>query len=251
MANLTTTLIKLNSAGTGSGFPVSAPALLIVTLLYLVAVLSVPLSSPQTLVWLGIYPVVVAEMTGFGFLRLFVKSLWVLPLVLMIAIFNPIINTTTAFSIGGIAVSAGWVSFISVVLRGILALQAVLLLVRAAGFYDMCNALRKMGMPRILVTQILLTYRYMSVLVEEALWMHRARQARGFGRRNYPLKQWAVMVGQLLLRSWERASRIYYAMQSRGFTGTMPCNGLMAWNVKSVAFTVVWASVIVAIRLFC
>ena len=65
------------------------------------------------------------------------------------------------------AVSRGWVSFVSIILRGLLSVQALLLLVYVAGFNRMCEALRRPGMPRVLVTQLLMVYRYLTVLLQE------------------------------------------------------------------------------------
>lgn len=251
MPKLESALISLHSLGrraTGSG--ITATALLAVTLVYLVAVLSVPLYAPQRIVWLAVYPVVAAEMSGIGFGRVFVRSLWVLPLVALIGVFNPLIDTETAFTVGGVAVSRGWVSFASIALRGMLAVQAAIVLTVSAGFYDMCTAMRRLGCPRVLVTQMQFTYRYMIVVIEEALGMDRARKSRGFGRKGYPLRMWGRMVGQLFVRSYERAGRIHRAMMARGFDGTMPTptrDSMM--NRASWIYLVVWTIVIATLRL--
>lgn len=52
--------------------------------------------------------------------------------------------------------------------------------------------------------------------------MLRARDARGYGRRSYPIGLWAETVGQLLLRTLDRAEHIHNAMLARGFTGRIP-----------------------------
>ncbi len=249
MPKLENALISLNSLSRPAAGKVSAPALLVVTLVYLVAVLSVPLYAPQRIVWLAVYPVVQSEMSGIGFARVFGKSLWVLPLILLIGIFNPFIDTQTAFTIGGVAVSRGWVSFFSIMLRGLLAVQAVVILTMTAGFYDMCHAMRRFGCPKVLVTQLQFTYRYMVVVVEEAVGMDRARKARGFGRNSYPLRMWGRMVGQLLVRSYERATRIYRAMLSRGFDGTMPLSRPQHMSGLSWVFMLIWVAVMLALRL--
>lgn len=116
MPKLERTLVSLNSLARPGAYDVSATAMLAVTLAYLVAVLSVPLYAPQILVWMAVYPVVQSEMAGIGFGRVFLKSLWVLPLVAMIGIFNPWLDRETAFTVAGVAVSRGWVSFVSIAL---------------------------------------------------------------------------------------------------------------------------------------
>lgn len=249
MRKLENAVISLSRLGRMRPAEYPAVSLLTVTLIYLVAVLGVPLYAPQKIIWLAVYPVVQAEMSGIGYSRVFRKSMWVLPLILVIGIFNPIIDKETAFTIGGVTVNRGWVSFFSIVLRGLLAVQAVILLALTCGFYDICAALRRLWCPRILVTQIEFTYRYLGVVAEEALAMDRARRARGFGRRSYPLGQWGRMVGQLLIRSYERATRIHKAMLARGFDGVMPASASTAsMQAQGWIFLIVWTVVIIALR---
>lgn len=249
MSKLENALISLNSLSRPSVRRTSATAVLLVTLVYLVAVLSVPLYEPERIIWLAVYPVVQSEVSGIGFGRVFVRSLWVLPLIMLIGVFNPVLDTQTAFTVGSVAVSRGWVSFFSIALRGLMALQAVLLLAMTTGFYDMCGALRRIGCPRVLVTQLQFTYRYMAVIVEEALWMDRARKARGFGRDSYPLRMWGRMIGQLLLRSYERASRVHRAMLARGFDGTMPLSSPRKMGAGQWLFVGGWTAVILFLRI--
>lgn len=249
MAKLEKAITIMTNGATAREQRVAPTAMLIVTIAYLVAVLSVPLYAPQILVWLAIYPIVTAEMTGEGYARILLKSLWVLPLVALIGIFNPIIERQTAFEIGGIAISRGWVSFVSIILRGMLAMQAVLLMISTTGFYGLCDTLRHLGCPAVLTTQMALTYRYMTVMMEEALAMRRAREARGYGRKSYPLKMWGIFVGQLLIRSFERAGRIHRAMIARGYNGKMPLStARQPMTARSWTYTIIWILLITACR---
>ncbi|MDE6299018.1 MAG: energy-coupling factor transporter transmembrane protein EcfT, partial [Muribaculaceae bacterium] len=209
MADLEKTYLRLLASGTGSEIEYPAPSMLSVTIIFLVAVLSVPVEAPQKLIWLSAYPIAASEITGIGFLKIFLRSLWITPFLAMIGMFNPILDTQTAFSIGNVAISTGWVSFVSILLRGLLSLQAVLILISNIGFLNLFNALRRIGLPKVLTTQLLLTYRYLSVIIEEAIIMKRTRKARGFGKKSYPLKDWGIFVGQLLIISSRKATEIH------------------------------------------
>lgn len=249
MSGLETTyqrLLKLDGGQRSSAG--SSPAAIIVTLVYLVCVLSVPLYQPHRLVWLAAYPVVAAEINGIGYGRIFVKSLWILPLAVMIGIFNPFIDTAPAFFIGSTPVSRGWLSFSSIIIRGLLSFQAVLILVASTGFIDIINSLRKIGCPAVLTTQLLLTYRYISVIISEAMLMRQAREARGYGRKSYPLKMWGRFIGQLLIRSSRRATWIHRAMSARGFDGSVPTGSALGWSRRSVIWLCVWCVAIVCLR---
>ncbi len=242
-------LITLNSLENGTrGLAVDSRFQLTVTLLYLVAVLSVPLADPGMLVWMFVYPIVMAEASGTGYGRVLLRSLWVLPLAAVIGIFNPILDNSPAWHIGSVTVSAGWVTFISICLRGLLAVQAVLVLIYSTGFYAICTALQRMGLPAVLTTQLLMVYRYISVLLQESLSMSRARAARGFGRKNYPLRLWGVMVGQLLLRSVERARRVHNAMLARGFSGVLPSAVPRPIRATDLLYLAGWTAVFSLLR---
>jgi cobalt/nickel transport system permease protein len=74
-----------------------------------------------------------------------------------------------------------------------------------------------------------LMWRYLFVLVDEALRLMRARAARSgqsgeAGRRSGGSVAWRArvtggMAGNLFLRAFERSDRIYMAMLSRGYDG--------------------------------
>lgn len=194
---------------------------LIVTIVFLVMMLSLPLTRITTLILFFLYPIIASSLSGIRFNSIARHSLVVLPFVFFVGIFNPILDREIAFYVGTVGVSYGWVSFLSILIRGLLAVQAVLILIHSSGFYNLCRSLHQMGVPSLFTTQILFVYRYLFVLLQETLSMQRARDARSFGRTSYPLRQWGVFVGQLLLRTVERSERIHRAMVSRGFNGKM------------------------------
>lgn len=228
---------------------IDSRARLIVTLLYLCAVLSVPVMEPWQLVWLFVYPIALSCYDGTGYGRLLLRSLWIVPLCLLIGLLNVWADRSAALVVGGTVITGGWISCGAIVIRGVLSLQAVLLLIDEAGFIDVCDSLRRLGVPSVLTTQILMVYRNISVLVGEALTMKRARQARGYGRRSMTMKEWSRFVGQLLLRSVARARRIYSAMLARGFNGMMPPpGGHSRWNAASAWWIAGWTVTIAALR---
>jgi cobalt/nickel transport system permease protein len=73
--------------------------------------------------------------------------------------------------------------------------------------------------PSLFVSQLLFLYRYLFVLMEEAMRVVRARDMRSFGRRGTGARVFVRIAGTLFLRTVERAERIYGAMLARGFRG--------------------------------
>jgi cobalt/nickel transport system permease protein len=66
---------------------------------------------------------------------------------------------------------------------------------------------------------MLLTYRYVAVMMEEVSVMTEAYHLRAPGQKGIHISAWGSFLGQLLLRSMDRAEDLYESMQLRGFRG--------------------------------
>ncbi len=86
-------------------------AKLAVTLLYLVAMLSVPLTRLSELLLFVLYPVVMAAVGGFRYGSILRRSLVLLPFVAFIGLFNIFQAREPLFRIGPIIISVGWTTF--------------------------------------------------------------------------------------------------------------------------------------------
>jgi len=113
---------------------------------------------------------------------------------------------------------AGARVFAAILLRSTLCIAVVILLSNTTPFPDLLGVLRRIRMPAILVTTLALMYRYLSVLVDESQRMRRARASRTFVKTSRG--QWIAIgatLGQLFVRTGERADQIYAAMCARGW----------------------------------
>jgi len=79
--------------------------------------------------------------------------------------------------------------------------------------------------PKIFIELALLVYRYVFVLIEEVVAIRDAQKVR-LGYRNWrqSMKSLGVLGGSLILRAYDRAERVFEAMTTRGYTGTMAIN---------------------------
>ncbi len=116
--------------------------------------------------------------------------------------------------------------FSSVLIKSWASVTAAVLLTSTTPALSLLAALRSLKIPEILVTVVLLMYRYLFVLVEEAQRMLRARAARSAsvgpdsgGSLIWRAKSAGSMVGSLFLRTLDRSERIYMAMLARGYDG--------------------------------
>jgi cobalt/nickel transport system permease protein len=86
---------------------------------------------------------------------------------------------------------------------------------------DTFKAARCLHLPRLLVLLMLLTYRYVFLLMEEFARLRTALRVRGFRNRAnlHSYRTIGQVAGTLLIRSHERAERVGHAMACRGFDG--------------------------------
>jgi cobalt/nickel transport system permease protein len=194
-------------------------AKLLVTVFFILAVVSFDRYAVAGLLPFFLYPALIIGLAKLPAGFLFRKLLIVAPFLLCIIIFNPLLDRETMVNLGPLAISGGWISFISLLLRFTLTVGAALLLIATTGFPKVCMALEKLGTPRILTVQLLLLYRYLFVLIEETIRMIRAHALRSFSHRGPRFKVFVQLLGTLLLRTLDRAERIHLAMLSRAFTG--------------------------------
>lgn len=252
MSKIEKAILTLNAAGRSSDqqlLRIDPRARLIVTVAYLTFVLIIPLDRLSLLIWFAVYPIVAAPIAGISYGRVLFKSLWILPVAALFGIFNPYFDRQPAMRIGLVMVSHGWLTFFSLTVRGLLSFQALIILIAADGFTGLCKGMNKLGIPGFLTSQILFVYRYLSVLLQEALTMKRAREARGYGRKSMPLNMWGEFIGQLFLRTVARSERIHLAMLSRGFTGTLPDYEAHPhrWSITDSLFLICWLLIFVAL----
>ena len=175
------------------------------------------------------------------------KVLLVLPFALLIGLANPLLDREILLRAGPVGISGGWISCCSIVVRCILTALAALILIATTGFMGVFAVLERFGISRVFTVQLLFIYRYIFVLTDEASRMARARSLRSMGR-GMPLKTFCSLAGHLLLRTIDRAQRIYLAMVSRGFSGSFKISGRLRFGVRETAFTGCWIAAFALMR---
>lgn len=128
---------------------------------------------------------------------------------------------------------SGLVRFTSIGLKAWISMLAALMLTETTEVPDLLVAFQRLHTPRIFIMILSLMWRYLFVIREEALSLQHARASRSAASRDGNRNKrggsliWRAsvtggMVGNLLLRSMERADRVYAAMLSRGYNGELP-----------------------------
>ena len=197
-------------------------AKLIVAVAYILTVVSFDKYALSGLAAMALCPVLLFQVSGIPLRTCFYKLRLVLPLVLAVGLFNPIFDRAPLLRLGGLVVTGGMLSMLTLMLKGVLCLMASFLLMATTGIDALCAALRRLRVPSLLVTLLLLTYRYVGVMTEEVATMTAAYHLRAPGQKGVHHSAWGSFLGQLLLRSMDRAGELYSSMQLRGFRGEFP-----------------------------
>jgi len=106
----------------------------------------------------------------------------------------------------------------SPLLRGLCSLILIALFVTMMGFDELREVLRSLRVPSIFITLLGFVYRYFFLFREELEKMDMALKNRSFSSSR--LEGWrlrALLIGQVLLRSYRRSEEVYRAMTARGY----------------------------------
>ena len=195
----------------------NAGAKLLSTVVYILIVMSFDKYDLSGLVPMVLWPVLLFQMSGIPVRTCFYKLRIVLPLVMAVGLFNPLFDRDIMLRIDTIGVSGGTISMITLMLKGVFCLMASFLLMATTSIDSLCAALRILHVPGMLTTLLLLTYRYVGVMTEELAVMTDAYHLRAPGQKGIHISAWGSFLGQLLLRSMDRAQELYSSMLLRGY----------------------------------
>ena len=192
---------------------------LLVTVAYIATVVSFPKYDFTGLVVMVLYPVFLFQAALIPVGTCFYKLRVVLPLVCAVGLVNPFLDKMPLLQFGNLTVTGGMVSMVTLMLKGVFSLMASFLLIATTPIDSLCAALRRLHVPSLLTTLLLLTYRYIGVMLEEVGIMTEGYKLRAPGQKGIHISAWGSFLGQLLLRSMDRAQELFDSMQLRGFRG--------------------------------
>ena len=190
---------------------------LLVTLVYIVCVISLERHSAGRLTPFLLYPVIILAAADIPLMMILRRSAAALPFCIFAGISGLVIERAPWILPGGIVLTEGTAAFIVLIVRTLLCVSAVLIMTALTPFTDITSQLRRMHLPGFFVTLFEMIYRYLGVLAEEAYIMLTACRLRGNGAKWPDIRHAGSFIGQLLLRTSDRAERIYNAMRCRGY----------------------------------
>lgn len=202
---------------------------ILVFIAFILITVSTPPTSFRLLAILAAALVGIALAARLPLVHLARKVLIVLPFIFLVAVSIPFVKRDVIeggynLGMGGISVSRSglWILW-NVVIKSSLGVFSIILLYSTTPFPELIKGMERLSVPKVLTVLVSFMYRYSFILVDEIERMKRARDSRSFGRKWFrQVKTIGHMVGTLFLRSFLRGERVYMAMLSRGYNGTMP-----------------------------
>ena len=228
---------------------------LLATLAFVVVTTSTPLRAWPAyllLATLGWGAILLSQIAPVETLR---RSLIVLPFVGMVALSALLTRTGQVlwawhpFGWQIAITDHGVLLFATILVKSWLSVLVSGLLVATTPFPDLLAALRALCIPAVLTAIISFMYRYLFVLVEEAMRMQTAREARSVGPGGtlaWRVRVLGGMIGSLFVRSYERSERIYAAMLSRGYAGQVRTLARLRWRALDSRAALCWGLSLIA-----
>ncbi|MDD3516299.1 MAG: cobalt ECF transporter T component CbiQ [Aminobacteriaceae bacterium] len=249
--NLSALAETSDAPGSGMVKSLDPRAKILVTLMFVVAVTSFGKYEVSRLMPFALYPAAMAGLSGVSPGRVLKRTLIAAPFILLVGLFNPLFDRAPLLRIGPLVLTGGWMSFFSIIARSFLAVSAAVLLVFTTRFDSLCLGLERLGTPRVFVVQLLFLWRYIVLFMEEARRMVRAHTLRSWGNRpKISPKVFVSMTGTLLLRTLDRAGRVYRAMRARGFEGEIRMLRPLSFSPsRDGLFLLVWGGYFLVCRL--
>ncbi|WP_030717080.1 cobalt ECF transporter T component CbiQ [Streptomyces sp. NRRL S-237] len=187
----------------------------------------VVVSTPREAVWaFGLYAVLVAAVAAVARIPagLLLRRLLIEVPFVAFAVLMPFVAEGERVEVLGMSLSVSglWGAW-NVLAKGTLGVAASVLLASTTELRALLLGLQRLKLPPLLVQIASFMIRYGDVISDELRRMSIARRSRGFEARG--IRHWGVLAktaGALFIRSYERGERVYLAMVSRGYAGSMP-----------------------------
>jgi cobalt/nickel transport system permease protein len=220
-------------------------------MMMLVFIIMVVTISYEKRHWLLVYlavPLVLAGLSRISILHFLSKLFKLYPMILVITIFIPFFplpNETPQQFLGISISSSGLQKFILINAKSILILFISIVLTTTTDFMMLSKGLEKLRMPSVMIAIISFIYRFIFLLIDEVERLLMAYQSRylklSLSKR---IKIIASMIGLLFIRTYERGERVYLAMESRGFQGTIYTLNDLCWKRYDTLVAVIFLAIL-------
>ena len=187
----------------------------------------------------------------------FKRSLIILPFIAFVAIFMPFLKegeVAGSYNLGSLhfqVTYSGLLVLWNVLIKSWLSVLCMIILTSTTKFNQLLKGFQRLGMPKIIIMILSFFYRYVFILIDEAMRMKRARDSRSFKESNFAkLKSTGNIIACLFIRAYERGERVYQAMVSRGFNGEIKNITEFKFSTKDLGFIMVLVIYVAMVKLW-
>ena len=193
------------------------------SLLFVLAVVA----TPREAVWAyGLYALLLAGLARVARvpLGLLARRLVIELPFLLFAVLLPVVGQGERVEVLGLPLATDglWAAW-NILVKGTLGVTASLLVAATTPVPEVLRGLERLRLPRAFTSVAGFMVRYADVIADDLRRMRIARLSRGYDPRwIWQARAVAATAGALFIRSYERGERVYLAMVSRGYAGSMP-----------------------------
>lgn len=223
---------------------------LMLTIYYMILVVSFSTYSLAGLMPMAVYPIIIYVLGNVSFLDSIRRLRFVLPIVCITGILNPFFDHTPIGKFDTFVITGGMLSMLTLMIKGVLTVFSAYLLIATTSIQKICTALRMLHIPKLLVTIILLIYRYLVLLLDEIGHTTQAYTLRAPGQKGIQFRAWGSFAGLILLRTMDRAQNIYESMCLRGFQGEFPYSKADRFKLTDIFYLILWTIILTLLRSF-
>lgn len=211
-------------------------------------VLSILLTNSGNLLEFALYGLIIASLVIISRIPpLFIlkRSLMIIPFIVLISLF--LLFDRTGLS----AEYSGKVLFRGIVIKSYLAIVVLTLLSSTSTFPSLLQGLQRLKISKVFILLLSFMYRYIFILVDEAMRITRGKRSREFGAGKWrQIKSTASLIGILFIRTYERGERVYSAMCSRGFDGTIRTLNTIRLRMAETLVGFALVTIIILVKIF-
>jgi cobalt/nickel transport system permease protein len=191
--------------------------------LFVLAVACTPAGVYRPYLWDLLLLAAVAALARLSPLIMMRRMLVEVPFLLFVVAL-PVLGGPPRLTMLGIALSVpGLQAAATIALKATFGLLATSILAATTPLPDIVTGLERLRVPRVFTAVAAFMVRYLEVLAAELARMRTAALCRGAQPRGlWQVREVTAGLGALLARSFQRGERVYLAMASRGYTGTLP-----------------------------
>ncbi|WP_445474438.1 cobalt ECF transporter T component CbiQ [Methanococcoides methylutens] len=134
-----------------------------------------------------------------------------------------------------------------VIIRALSAVTLALIMLGTTRFDITIKALYMLKVPGTLIQMLMFTYRYIFVIIDEFQRMWKAMESKGFKLKanRYGLSVLGNMIGMLIIKSYDRAQRVYHSMISKGYTGNPKT--IVNFELRTKDYTIALSMILIAL----